>query len=84
MLTYILIAVFLIFGIVMLFTLARREHAFICSLASMMSGGGVLMLFHLYGDRLGFAPPINLFNTAVSLILGIPGAVLIEAVNLWA
>ncbi len=84
MIVYILPAVFALFGIVMLCTLANRKHAFICSLMSMLSGGGALLLLHFYGDRLGFAPPINLFNTALSLMLGIPGAALIEAVNIWA
>lgn len=83
MVTYILIGLAALFGIVMLCTLAGRQHAFICSLMTMMSGGGTLLLLHFYGDRLGFAPPINLFNTALSLILGIPGAALIEAVNIW-
>ena len=84
MITYILPAVFTLFGIVMLCTLANRKHAFICSLVTMVSGGGALLMLHFYGDRLGFAPPINLFNTALSLIMGIPGAALIEAVNIWA
>ena len=82
MLKYILPAVFALFGIVMLCTLAKRKHAFICSLMTMLSGGGALLLLHFYGDRLGFAPPINLFNTAVSLIMGVPGAALVEAVNI--
>ena len=67
MITYILPAVFTLFGIVMLCTLANRKHTFICSLVTMVSGGGAL-----------------LFNTALSLIMGIPGAALIEAVNIWA
>ncbi len=83
MLVYILIGIFGIAGIIMLLTYAQRDHAFIHSLIGMMSGSGALLLFHFYGDRLGYAPPVNLFNTAVSLIMGIPGAVMIEALNIW-
>ena len=53
------------------------------ALFGMTSGCAALVALHYFGDYIGFAPDINMFNTMVSLILGIPGAVLIMAANIW-
>lgn len=69
-------------GIIMLIYYARRKNTVKSALSGMLSGGAALVLLHYFGDNLGYAPPVNLFNTAVSLVLGVPGAALIMAVNL--
>ncbi len=71
-----------VIGIIMIIYYARRKHTVRSALAGMLTGGAALILLHYFGDSLGYAPPVNLFNTAVSLVLGVPGAALIMAVNL--
>lgn len=70
-------------GLIMLRYYAKRKHTVRSALSGMASGGAALMLMHYFGDYIGFTPPLNLFNTAVSLILGIPGVALITCVNLF-
>lgn len=60
-------------GAIMLFYYSRRKHPVLYALFGMISGGGTLILVHLYGDKIGISAELNLFNTMVSLILGIPG-----------
>lgn len=69
-------------GIIMIIYYARRKHTVRSAVTGMLSGAAALILLHYFGDNLGYAPPVNLFNTAVSLVLGIPGTALIMAVNL--
>lgn len=69
-------------GLIMLIYYARRKHTVRSVFFGMLSGCIALVLMHYFGGKLGFAPPVNLFNTAVSLILGVPGVVLIMVVNL--
>lgn len=78
----ILIAVLILAGLAMLIFYGRRKHTVKSALKGMLSGAGFLLIFHFFGDYLGYSPPLSLFNTAVSLILGAPGVVLIMAVNL--
>ncbi len=74
--------IFVAAGIIMLVYYARRKNTVKSALSGMLSGAAALVLLHYLGDNLGYAPPVNLFNTAVSLVLGVPGAALIMAVNL--
>lgn len=69
-------------ALIMLVYYAKRKHTVRSALAGMVSGGTALLLLHYYGSAFGYAPPVNLFNTAVSLILGIPGAAAVMAANL--
>ncbi len=75
-------AIWIALGIVMLFYYGRRKKSFSSAFFGMTSGCAALVLLHYFGDYVGYAPDINMFNTAVSLILGIPGAALIMAVNM--
>lgn len=74
--------IWVVSAIIMIIYYARRKHTVRSALSGMLSGGAALLLLHYFGDNLGYAPPVNLFNTAVSLVLGVPGAALIMAVNL--
>lgn len=74
--------IWVVLGLVMIIYYAKRKHTVRSAFSGMLSGAAALILLHYFGDNLGYAPPVNLFNTGVSLVLGIPGAVLIMAVNL--
>ena len=76
-------AVWVILGIIMIVYYAKRKHTVSSALFGMTSGAAALVLLHYFGGYIGYAPPLNLFNTAVSLVLGIPGAVLVTAVNFF-
>lgn len=80
---YIFIGIWIILGIIMLRFYAKRKHTVKSAFAGMMSGGIALVAVHYLGNYIGITVPVNLFNTAVSLILGIPGAALITAVNIF-
>ncbi|MCM1228291.1 MAG: pro-sigmaK processing inhibitor BofA family protein [Clostridium sp.] len=69
-------------GLVMIIYYAKRKHTIKSAVFGMASGGISLLLMHYLGNNLGYAPPVNLFNTAVSLVLGIPGTALIMAANI--
>ncbi|MGN0613266.1 MAG: pro-sigmaK processing inhibitor BofA family protein [Porcipelethomonas sp.] len=79
---YIFKGIWVIAGIIMLRFYAKRKNTVRSAFFGMISGGIALVLLHYFGGYIGFTPPVNLFNTMVSLILGIPGVVLIAAVNL--
>lgn len=74
--------IWIVAGIIMLIYYAKRKRTIRSAFSGMLSGCIVLLLLHYYGGRLGFAPPINLFNTGVSLIFGVPGVVMIMVANI--
>lgn len=78
---YIFIAIWLLLGIIILRMYAKRKHTVRSAFFGMMSGGISLAALHFFGGYIGLDIPLNLFNTAVSLILGIPGTAVIAAVN---
>ncbi len=63
-------------GAIMLVYYANRKHPLLSALFGMLSGGGCLLLLCFYGDKIGITAELNLFNTMISLILGIPGVIL--------
>lgn len=67
---------------IMLIFYAKRKNTISSALCGMSGGGAILLLLHFFGGYIGFSPPVSLFNTAVSLALGIPGVIIIAAVNL--
>lgn len=69
-------------GLIMIVYYAKRKHTVRSAFSGMLSGGAALLLLYYFGDGLGYAPPVNLFNTAVSLVLGIPGVAIIMAANI--
>ncbi|MBQ3567290.1 MAG: pro-sigmaK processing inhibitor BofA family protein [Oscillospiraceae bacterium] len=80
---YFFIGIWIAAGIIMLKFYAKRKNTVISAFAGMISGGIALVAVHYLGSYIGITIPVNLFNTAVSLILGIPGAVFITAVNIF-
>lgn len=60
-------------GAIMLFYYSRKRHPVLYALFGMGTGGLALMLMHFYGEKIGVHISLNLFNTMISLILGIPG-----------
>ena len=78
---YIFYALWATAAIIMLIFYSKREHTFFSSLIGMGSGAGSLILIHYFGNHIGITAPLNIFNTAVSIILGIPGTALIAFVN---
>ena len=76
-------AIWIVAGIIMLIFYSKRKHTVRSALSGMLSGCVALVLLHYFGGSLGYAPPVNLFNTAVALILGVPGTVMIMAVNIF-
>ncbi|MGN0622002.1 MAG: pro-sigmaK processing inhibitor BofA family protein [Porcipelethomonas sp.] len=70
-------------GIIMLVYYGRRKKTFISAFFGMTSGCAALVLLHYFGDHIGFCPDINMFNTVISLVLGIPGTALIMVANMF-
>ncbi len=79
---YIFKFIWIIAGIIMIRFYAKRKSTVKSALIGMVSGGAALIILHYYGHYIGVSPPVNLFNTVVSLVLGIPGAALIAAIDL--
>ena len=74
--------IWVLLGIIMLRYYAKRKHTVKSAFFGMLSGGTVLVIMHYFGSHIVFTPPLNLFNTMISLVLGVPGVILISAVNL--
>ena len=79
---YIFKIIWIVIGIIMLRIYAKRKSTIKSVLFGMVSGGTALISLHYFGGYIGFSPPLNLFNTMVSLLLGIPGVALILISNL--
>ncbi len=67
----------------MLKVYAKRRKTIRSAFFGMITGGVSLLAIHYIGSYIGFTVPINLFNTIISLILGIPGTAIILGVNLF-
>lgn len=74
--------ILIIVGLLMFRFYAKRKSTFRSVVFGMASGGAALVAFHYLGDYIGFSPPLNIFNTALSLIFGIPGVVLLAVINM--
>lgn len=68
--------------LIMVVYYAKRKNTIRSAFVGMLSGVAALVLLHYFGDRIGYSPPVNMFNTGVALTLGIPGTALIMAVNI--
>lgn len=64
-------------GVIMLVYYSRRKHPVLSALFGMITGGGSLMLINFYGEKIGIFTEMNFFNTMISLIMGIPGTIMI-------
>ena len=70
-------SIWCVLGAIMLFYYSKRKHPVLYAMFGMASGGGALLLLHYYGDKIGIVPQLNIFNTMVSLVLGIPGVTML-------
>lgn len=70
-------AVWILSGLVMVIFHSKRKYPVLSALFSMLAGIGFLLLANKFGGIVGFRPPINLFNSSVSMILGFPGVVML-------
>ncbi len=61
----------------------RQRHPFRAFLMGSGTGLAALLLAHCFGDAIGFSPPLSLFTIGISLVLGIPGVLLLAAVHFF-
>ncbi|MBE6845174.1 MAG: hypothetical protein E7508_05585 [Ruminococcus sp.] len=80
---HIFTGIWVVLGLFMLKTYGKKENTIRTAFLGMASGGASLVILHYLGGYLGTVIPVNLFNTIVSLILGIPGVILIACVNMF-
>ena len=73
----IFIAIGIALGIIMLIYYLRSSHPVKNALKSMTAGVVALLIIWYFGDIININMPLSFFNTGVSLILGIPGVVLL-------
>lgn len=59
----------------------RCVHKIRAVLAGSGSGLAALLLLHYFGNVVGFVPEVNLFNLMQSVILGIPGVLLMTVLH---
>lgn len=71
---WILVAVI---GVIMLIYYGKTKKPVRNALIGMTTGGLGLLGAHFFGSSLSIGLGLNLFNTAVSLILGVPGVLLL-------
>lgn len=73
--------VWAVVGIIMLLYYTKRRKPLRSAMFGMATGLASLLLCHFYGEAFGFAPEINMFNTMVALVLGIPGVAVLYLVT---
>ena len=78
---YIFWGILIILVIIMIGTYAKGKKTFTLAFSGMMTGGIALIILHYFGEYINISLPVNLFNTAFSLILGIPGLILTSVIN---
>lgn len=76
-------SIWAVLGIIMLIFYGRTKKPFKNALIGMILGGIALVGVHFVGDGIGISLTLNLFNTMVSLILGIPGVVMLVVLNVF-
>jgi hypothetical protein len=64
-------------GMAMLYYYGKSKKPFKNAAIGMATGGAGLLAAHFFGGYIGLGLALNFFNTAVSLILGIPGVALL-------
>ncbi|MBQ8010259.1 MAG: pro-sigmaK processing inhibitor BofA family protein [Oscillospiraceae bacterium] len=69
--------------LILLIFYIRRKKRIRTFLLGGTSGLASLVLLHLYGGVIGFTPTLCWFNLAVSVLLGIPGVVMLYLAELF-
>lgn len=70
-------AIIIISAIVMTVHCLKSEKPAKTAFFGMGSGAAFLMLLHFFGKYVGFYVPLNFFTAVLSLILGIPGVIIV-------
>lgn len=70
-------AICVISAVIMLIYYLRSKRPVHSAVLGMGSGAFFLLLLHFFGDYVGFSVPLNFFTGFVSLILGIPGVMIL-------
>lgn len=68
-------------AIIMLCWYLRSKKPARTAFFGMSSGAAALLAAHFWGSGLGLYLPLNIFTTAVSLILGAPGVLILAIIN---
>ena len=68
-------------GIIMLIFYGRTKRPVKNAVIGMSLGGISLVGVHFLGSYIGITMALNLFNTAISLLLGIPGVLMLVVGN---
>ena len=68
-------------AIIMLCYCLRSRKPARTAFFGMISGAAALLAAHFFGGAAGLYLPLNLFTTAVSLILGAPGVLILALIN---
>ncbi len=61
----------------------RQRKRIRCFLLGSISGIASLVLLHFFGDAIGYAPTLCLFNLAVAAFLGVPGVILLYLAEIF-
>lgn len=73
--TTILIVTGIVLGIIIFSFYARSKKPIKNALIGMITGGIGLIVVNLFGSIISISLSLNIFNTVVALLLGIPGVV---------
>ena len=79
----ILISTGIICCLIMIIYYIKSEHPIKNALKGMISGGLALVIISFFGYKINIEMPLSFFNTGISLILGVPGVVLLILGNIF-
>ena len=74
-------SIWAIIGIIMLIFYGRTKRPVKNAVVGMSLGGIGLVGVHFLGGYIGITLALNLFNTTISLLLGVPGVILLVVGN---
>ena len=74
-------SIWAIIGIIMLIFYGRTKRPVKNAVVGMSLGGIGLVSVHFLGGYIGITLALNLFNTTISLLLGVPGVILLVVGN---
>ncbi len=71
-----------VLGTGMLVYYLRRQHPIRSMLVGSLSGFIALLLVHYGGNLFGYSPPLNVLHLVQSLVLGVPGVILMTVLHI--
>lgn len=69
-------AAFLLAAIIMICSYMRSEKPVRTAFSGMTSGAAALLAVHFAGGYIGLYLPLNFFTAVISLVLGVPGVLI--------